>query len=229
MRRFNRNRNYKLRVFLCVLLIVITVFAVYFIKMQPLIVKSAESNAKSIMLNCANESVISVLETENISYGDLVKLTYNDDGYVTSLEIDVYKVNYFKSLIANRISQAVADKEYYDVNMPIGALFGGAYTSGYGPRFTVKTHITSTAYVDFKHEFKSAGINQVLHIITVEINLTGNLVAAGYNNGITAKTSAVVAQTVIVGKSPDAFTNVIEGGDDTLGGLINDYGAEGIN
>ena len=35
----------------------------------------------------------------------------------------------------------------------------------------------------------------------------------------------IAAQTVIVGKTPDAFTNVVESPTDNTGGLINDYGA----
>ena len=85
--------------------------------------------------------------------------------------------------------------------------------------------ITTTAFVNFKHEFKAAGINQVLHIITVEIEVKGNLLMLGYKKGITASTSAIAAQTVIVGKTPDSFTNVIESQTDNTGGLINDYGA----
>ena len=85
--------------------------------------------------------------------------------------------------------------------------------------------LTSTAFVDFSHEFKSAGINQVLHIINVNIKISGSLVIAGYNKSINTSTSAIAAQTVIVGKIPDAFTNVIESEKDNTGGLINDYGS----
>ena len=42
---------------------------------------------------------------------------------------------------------------------------------------------------------------------------------------IETKTSVIAAQTVIVGKTPDAFTNVVESEKDNTGGLINDYGA----
>jgi len=99
------------------------------------------------------------------------------------------------------------------------------FTNGFGPEINFKMQVTTTAFVDFRQKFESAGINQVLHIITVDIRIKGNLVIAGYNKGIETKTSAIAAQTVIVGKSPDAFTNVVESPTDNTGGLINDYGA----
>lgn len=185
----------------------------------------AVSVAETLMLNSANQAIINILEENDISYDDIVRLTSNSDGYVTSLEIDIYEINNLKSRISNKLSQIIDSKEYYDVSIPIGTFLGNTYTAGLGPKITFKMQLTSTAFVDFKHEFKAAGINQVLHIVMIEMDIKGSLIIAGYNKGINASTSAIAAQTVIVGKSPDAFTNVIESESDNTGGLINDYGA----
>lgn len=225
LRQRRRGKYFRLRVFLSILLILILIAGICFYKMQPVIFRYAVSKAETIMLNSANESVISILEKNDISYDDIVKLTSNSDGYVTSLEIDIYEVNYLKSRISNEIAEIIDSREYYDVAIPVGTFFGNTYTAGFGPCIKLKMQLTTTAFVDFKHEFKSAGINQVLHIITVDIKISGSLIIAGYNKSINANTSAIAAQTVIVGKSPEAFTNVIESEQDNTGGLINDYGA----
>lgn len=185
----------------------------------------AVSNAETLMLNSANDAVAEILAENNISYTDLVHLSTDTDGYVTSLETDIYGVNRLKSNISRKISEIIGKREYYEVAIPLGTFFGSTYTAGWGPRLRFKMQLTSTATVDFEHEFKSAGINQVLHIITIQIDISGSLVITGFNEGITASTSAIAAQTVIVGKTPDAFTNVVENEGDATGGLINDYGA----
>lgn len=185
----------------------------------------AVSVAETTMLNAANEAIVNILDENNISYDDIVNLSNNDDGYVTSLEIDIYSVNNLKSKISSATARNVEANEFYEVSIPIGTFLGNTYTAGFGPKVKFKMQLTSTAFVDFSHEFKSAGINQVLHIIMVNIDIRGSLVIAGYNKSINAKTSAIAAQTVIVGKTPDAFTNVIESENDNTGGLLNDYGA----
>lgn len=185
----------------------------------------AVSVAETTMLNAANEAIVNILDENNISYDDIVNLSNNDDGYVTSLEIDIYSVNNLKSKISSATARNVEANEFYEVSIPIGTFLGNTYTAGFGPKVKFKMQLTSTAFVDFSHEFKSAGINQVLHIIMVNIDIRGSLIIAGYNKGINAKTSAIAAQTVIVGKTPDAFTNVIESENDNTGGLLNDYGA----
>lgn len=191
--------------------------------MHPVIMRYAVSVAETTMLNSANEAILNTLE--NVSYNDIAVLSNDENGYVTSLEINTYEVNKLKSEISNETSRLVDSREFYDIKIPIGTFFGNDYLNGFGPRINFKMQMTSTAFVDFTHEFKSAGINQVLHIIKVEIKIKGSLVICGYNKTISTSTSAIAAQTVIVGKSPDAFTNVVESQTDNTGGLINDYGA----
>ncbi|MBQ8533033.1 MAG: hypothetical protein IJ432_06385, partial [Clostridia bacterium] len=99
-----RNRKYRLIVLTAVVLIVTVLLSVCFYKMHPVIITNAVSVAETIMLNSANEAVVSILEAEDFTYDDIVNLTYNSDGYVTSLEIDIYEVNFLKSKISNEVA-----------------------------------------------------------------------------------------------------------------------------
>ncbi len=219
-----RKNSLKIKI-IAILLCITVLLSVCYFKMQPVIMRFAVSVAETIMLNSANEAVIKILEENNVTYSDIARLSLNDNGYVSSLEIDVYEINNLKSRISNETARIIEEKEYFEVSIPIGTFLGNTYTAGFGPKVKFKMQLTTTAFVDFSHEFRSAGINQVLHIINVDINIGGSLIIAGFNRGINVKTSAIAAQTVIVGATPDAFTNVIESEKDNTGGLINDYGA----
>ncbi len=223
LRRRKRNFKKNLLAFSLIISLILGVIAYYL--MQPVILRYATSVAETIMLNCANKAIVNVFEKGEISYKDIVNLTENSEGYVTSLEIDVLQINSLKSKISNEMARLIEKEERYSVAIPLGSFFGNSYTNGFGPDVNLKMQITTTCFVDFTHEFKSAGINQVLHIVNVDIDVTGSFVVMGYNRNINASTTAIAAQTVIVGKSPDAFTNVIESATDNTGGLINDYGA----
>jgi len=223
-KRFRKYRNYKIIILAVAVFVCIFSILTYF-WMKPVVTLFAVSTAETIMLNSANESIIAILEEGNVTYEDIVNLSANEEGYVTSLEIDVFQVNNLKSKISNEISKIISGRETFGIGIPIGTFLGNSYTNGVGPKINFKMQITTTAFVDFSHEFKSAGINQVLHIINVDITVKANLIVAGYNKNITVSTKAIAAQTVIVGKSPDAFTNVLESQSDNTGGLINDYGA----
>ena len=225
MRKRYRKHRFPRVILIFFLIAVIIIMSVTYYLMQPIILKYAVSVAETIALNAANEAIVDVLNSNQVSYGDIVNLSQNDEGYVTSLEINVLQINNLKSEISRRMAKIIEEDERYELSIPLGSFFGNSYTNGIGPDIKFNMQITTTCFVDFSHEFKSAGINQVLHIVNVNIDVKGNFVIIGYNRGISVSTSAIAAQTVIVGKTPDAFTSVIESPTDNTGGLINDYGA----
>lgn len=213
------------RSWLCLFLVLLIIFCIAFFKVLPVVVSYAEGVSETLMLNSSNEAVLAVLKDENITYDNIAKLSRNAEGQVNSLEIDTYKINALKSRISNEISKIIDGREEYEISIPVGNLLNTPYTMGFGPRIPFKIKITTTAIVDFEHEFKDAGINQVLHLINIKIDIKGTVVAAWCRKSVNVKTTAIAAQTVIVGAVPDAFTNVIENPDDMTAGLINDYGA----
>lgn len=223
----NRLKKRKYRKPLLALLLAFVVFftTICYYYMQPVILQYAVSVAETIMLNSANEAIVNIFGKGSVSYRDIINLSSDEDGYVTSLEVNALQVNNLKSKISNEIWNIISDRETYSLQIPIGSFLGNTYTNGFGPLVTFKMQITTTAYVDFSHKFESAGINQVLHIVNVDIDIKGNFVVIGFHKSIAVSTTAIAAQTVIVGKTPDAFTNVLESPMDNTGGLINDYGA----
>ena len=225
MKRRRHGENAFLIKITAVLLAASVLITVCFYKMRPVILRYAESAAETLLLDASNKAILDILCEQNISYNDIVTLSREESGRVTSLETDIVKINSLKSLISNRLSEIIAGKEYYDLYIPLGTFFSSVYTSGYGPKMHFKMQLTATARVNFSHEFKSAGINQVLHIVMVDMNISGSLVIMGYSGGISVSNSAMAAQTIIVGTTPDAFTNVIESEQDNTAGLVNDYGA----
>ena len=199
------------------------IFGITYYKMQPVIIRYAESVAETVMLNSANDAVISILENENFSYNDIAVLSENKDGEIISLEIDTYKVNYLKSHISNEISNIIGGRERYDVAIPVGTFLGNTYTAGLGPDIKLKMQITTTAYVDFLQEFRSAGINQVLHKIIVNALLgtpgnaaSGEVVRRHLNSHLVTGQDADEVHTQLAGDmSQDdvAVTNIhTEGG-----------------
>lgn len=225
MKRRRRCENAFLIKTAAVLLAVAMLLSVVFYKMRPVILRYAESAAETLLLDASNKAILDILSEQNVSYNDIVTLSREESGRVTSLETDIVKINSLKSLISNRLSGIISENEYYDLYIPLGTFFSSTYTSGYGPKIHFKMQLTATARVNFSHEFKAAGINQVLHIVMVDMDISGSLVITGYNGGISVKNQAMAAQTIIVGTTPEAFTNVIESEQDNTAGLINDYGA----
>lgn len=208
-------------VFLSSLAIFVTVF--YF-RSRPVIYSIAVSNAETMMLQFTNKSVSQVLDGNKVKYESIVQLSSNPQGEIISLNIDQLMINRLKTEITDGVSDMVRNNEDCMVTVPFGTLLGYEYTAGMGPMIKIPMRITATAYVDFKSEFLSAGINQVLHKITVVVRVNGVVLMTGTKYSFSTTTDFIAAQTVIVGRVPDAYTEVIEQMGDSTAGNIFDYG-----
>lgn len=213
-------------IFVCGLLVLSILLTAAVIKVKPLIYTYAKSYAETLYLNAANQAVVEILKENGIGYSDIACLSKNGEGNITGLEINIEKINLLKSLISNKVSLDISSKENYDIHIPLGSLTGNEYLMGLGPKIRFPMQMTATAIVDFKSNFYSAGINQVLHQILITIKVNGNMIMTGYTESFSVETSTIAAQTVIVGITPDAYTNVIEGVASSVVGDIFDYGAQ---
>ncbi|MBR3969157.1 MAG: sporulation protein YunB [Clostridia bacterium] len=212
---------------LVVLLCLVLLFVTCFISVKPFVFTYAKSEAETIILNAANSAVLNILEKNDISYATLSNVSRMSDGTITGIEIDIEKVNKLKSQISNELAKIVRDNNKYDLNIPIGTLFGNEYTTGYGPKIKFKMQLTETAIIDFESRFESAGINNVLHQIIIKIHVNASVLMMGCTDGFSVSTTALAAQTVIAGKVPDSFTNVIEQPNNDLADEIFNFGELG--
>lgn len=205
------------------LLIFLILAVTTFLEVKPLVFTYAKSTAKTILLNSANKAVLNVLNENNITYSKISNVSRDVDNNITGIEINIEMVNYLKSSISNEISRIVAGNCNYDLYIPFGTLIGNEYTTGFGPGVKFKMQVTETAVVDFESLFCEAGINQVLHQILIKIDISANILLIGFTQGFLVHTSAIAAQTVIVGVVPDSFTNVIERPGDDIADKIFNY------
>ncbi len=194
-----------------------------FIKARSLVFVYARSQAETIMLSSANQAVVNVLNREKITYDGISKISRDENNNITGIEIDIKQLNLFKSEISNEIMRLIAEKSRYTISIPLGSFISSEYTVGLGPDIDFKMQMTETATVDFKNEFADAGLNQVLHRILVKIDISANILMLGKTKGFSVSTTAVAAQTVIVGKVPDSFTNVEEHPGDDIADTIFNY------
>ena len=125
-----RNRRYRKNFLLrltAALLIISILLTVSFFKMRPVIIRYAESVAETTLLNSANDAVLEILNEQSVSYDDMVSLSKNEAGFVTSIETNIVKINSLKSSVANRLSKLVDSREYYELHIPIGTFLSNIY------------------------------------------------------------------------------------------------------
>ena len=96
---------------------------------------------------------------------------------------------------------------------------------GRGPLIPLKITLAGTVITELQSQFLSAGINQTKHELTLSVKARIFIRMPGYYTTAEITTNFLVAETVIVGEVPDAFTNVVTPNND-LPNIIMDYGAD---
>ncbi len=214
--------------FICIFLSLILVLLMLFVgldrKMRPIITDYSASMGETLMISLVDKTVSDIFAQENISYNDLVTLSRDANGQVTSLQVNAAKINYIKSNISVRVAEKISQKEKYTLSIPFGTIIGNEYTLGRGPEIKFKMQVTTTVIADFESKFYSAGINQVLHQIHINVKMNGQTIIPWYRSTFSVNTSVIAAETVIVGITPDAYTNVLEAGTDATEDIF-DFGA----
>lgn len=193
-------------------------------RMRPMIETYAVNQASSRVTEIINQSVYQEMSGVGVNYQSLVTLTHDQSGNITSLQTNIVELNKLQSRITQRIIGHVMEFDSQTIKVSLGALLGGPVFSGRGPDIEIKLIPANFIETHIFNSFKDSGINQTRHQVIMDISLTVTAVMPGYRSSTNIDTNVVLAETIIVGRVPEAFTNVLDGSD-PLVGLIQDYGA----
>lgn len=196
-------------------------------QIRPAVKKMAAYQARLYAVQAINDAVTEELADRNVTYDSLVKLSKGADGAVTAIETDMLSLNRLKVGVTDAIVQKLRVLESSELEIPIGTLFGGQMFSGRGP--AVDFRVLHVGYVqsDIQNKFDSAGINQTRHQLMLNTTITITALVPGYSADTEVTTNLCLAETIIVGTVPEAFTKVT-GDESGLISKINDYNASEI-
>ena len=156
------------------------------------------------------QSVCEVLEEQNISYSQLVELVCSTDGHIEAVRADTVAINRLKSQITERIAENLQSREKALVTVPIGSLSGFGALSARGPEIDVIYLPRGSINTVITDKFKSAGINQTKHQLSLEVEVSVAAVLAGYSVGTAVRTNCLLAETVLIGEIPQTYLSGTE-------------------
>ena len=190
-------------------------------RVRPLIERTGEYQIRVAAVRIINDAVLSELDNAAYNYESIISLSYNADGEVKSITSNINTVNRLKSRAGLVINEAVGELGSKDISIPFGTVSGIGVLYGRGPAIPVRVMPRGYANAVLISEFTSAGINQTLHRIIMEVEADLTAIIPGYNKTMTVKSNFLVAETVIVGEVPHAYTRIITGDGDLLLPQIN--------
>lgn len=201
-------------------------FSLYEYKICPLIVKYANSEAGTRVNSYINSEIIKIIKQEQFNVNEINDINYNKNNQVSSVNINTTKLNEIKSKINLNVQNLLSNDNNVFVDFPIGNAFNSVYLVGVGPNINLKIKINSSVVTDVRSEFKTAGINQTLHSVVIDVKNNVCIMMPLFRDDVDFKTSIVISETVIVGDVPDSFTEVNDFADGKIADYIANYTGE---
>ncbi len=96
-----------------------------------------------------------------------------------------------------------------EFRIPFGEVTGMRIFAGWGPSVPARIVTTGAVEAEPKVDFRSAGINQVLHRLYVDVSVRMIVVAPFLRDDILVKQSVVVAEEIIPGNVPETYVNLV--------------------
>lgn len=206
------------------LLILLGTFIGLDLGIRPMVKASAASQTQIAVNRMIQRAVLEVLEEDGLRYQSFVSLQQNLNGETTALMTDTVLINRLQGELLEKILQTLQETRQITLQLPLGSLTGSQFLAGRGPLVTLRLRPVGLVKTKIINQFDEAGINQTRHRIQLQVTVDMLSLLPGYRISSQAQSNIILAETIIVGLVPDAYTEVY-GGTDDLVGMIQDYGA----
>lgn len=180
-------------------------------RLWPVLEAEARSQATNLMTQAIAAAVDNCLQEHHMDYGDFVSLEKDGAGKVTSITSNTAANSRFKRQVVEAVARQLSTLDSEALGVPLGTLTGQPLLSGAGPRVRVSVDSVGDVTADYANSFTSAGVNQTLHRVCLEVNATVRLFLPGEVLPVSVSSSVCVAETVIVGETPDTYLNLDKG------------------
>lgn len=206
-----RNENHKKKIRKTVktaIIICIAVLAFYTVvqSITPVLDTLCVDKAKSIATMISNQEATNVMK--NYSYDDIITIHKDGANNINMVESNVIVMNEIISDVAVRIQENLDEIESEDLYIRLGTFTGSKILAGRGPKVPIRISSIGNVETDFKSEFTSAGINQTLHRVFLEVKCRVSILTPFNTIEEEIVNQVILAENIIVGKIPQSYYNL---------------------
>ena len=176
------------------------------------LISMAEARAEQRALQQISLAIEEVMDA-SLSYADFISVRCDAAGEVSMLSANAVLMNRLATQAANIAQENIDKLAGEGIVLPLGSALGASVFSGKGPRVRFEILPVGTVKAGFATEFEDAGINQTRHKISLEATASVRIVLPSGARTVSVTTSALMAESILVGDVPQSYIQVAETGD----------------
>lgn len=208
MTHAQRNR---LRLVVAVTVIVVSGLTLLFrFRLAPMAEQLIETQVDNQASDAINAAIADQIAEGEFDYNRMVTIEKDANGNVAAIRTNIGELNRLKTSVLQRMDEELEQLSMEQLGVPIGSVLLPELLSGRGPLVPVRVLAVRTSDASFRNSFQSAGINQTLHSIYIDIHVCITILTWTGTSEINVDSAVVAAETVIVGTVPTTYFGMEE-------------------
>ena len=201
---YNRRRCQKALVLLAFLIFALFTLAIFIeVWLENYLIEAFEDKAKQKIIEVTNQAVLQVLQQQKIKYDDVVKV---EKGEKSSLiKIDTVVLNREAANLILVINQKVKMLTPLQVEFRMGNIFNNMFFNQFGPLLRGNVMYISAVSYNWQSDFNSAGINQTVHRIYLNLKFEGHFLFLRAKRKVTLLQRIPIAENIYIGEVPKVY------------------------
>ena len=182
------------------LLVIVGVLVVYLVTVvNPVVFHYADAVVDALTVQAVSCGVADVVKTD--TYSSLTDIRRDANGTITSINADALAMNVLAAQVSARAQEHLTVQN--EVPVPLGTFSGVPFLVGRGAPVNLRLQLIGAVNCNFESEFKSAGINQTEHKITLRSYATVDVILPLYTKRTNIVIEMLFSDSIIVGEVPE--------------------------
>lgn len=200
-----RRKHTRLKIIIAVICSLIICVLLFFQRnVTNVLISISEATIRSVTTVAVNDAIYYTLN-DNLRYEDLITITYDEAGNVSTITTDSLKINRIARDTAYLSQENLTRMSAEGIEVPLGALTGIEALAGFGQKIKIKIIPIANVNCTFVSKFEQAGINQTKHSLYLEIVSDISIILPNKSSNLASTTEVLVCESVIAGKIPEAY------------------------
>ena len=174
-------------------------------RLRPMLEEAARAQVVNQMTAVLEQAATAELSRQTGEGDSLIRIERDGSGAITSLSADTTRLNLLRSQLGASVLEALEEVDVSDIQVPLGSLLDSELIWARGPAIRARALSVGTISAEFDSDFTSAGVNQTLYRIWLEISVPLTVMLPGGGVQVDLSSRLCMSETVIVGSVPSTY------------------------
>ena len=202
-----RRRRKTILIFLIVFVFFFIFLLYYYFLVRDIVFEVSKAKLNKISTQSINLSISELLENKEINLTELLFVEKDNNNNIKALSVNTLLFNKISNFLATTVNSKIEENCKPGLLIPVGTLSGLYFLNGKGKEVLFSCSPVGNVKCDIDSSFESAGINQTIHRLLINVSVEISVTLPIKNIIIPNQISFLALETMIVGDIPSIFIN----------------------